>query len=84
MSLAGATLNFAGGGNASGNGNGYQFFGLGGIPNTSAPLFGFGAFADFSGGGSAFGASFCPNGPSTGKGGNVLEGGQHGYVVLTW
>ena len=34
---------------------------------------------------SAYGASFCPNGDQTGKGGDALfGGGQPGYVLLTW
>ena len=35
-------------------------------------------------GGSAFGASFCPNGPLTGKGGDTNLGPQPGYVLLVW
>jgi len=35
-------------------------------------------------GGSAHGAQFCPNGSQTGRGGDAQQGGQPGYVLLTW
>jgi hypothetical protein len=35
-------------------------------------------------GGFAYGASFCPNGPLTGKGGDLNMIAQPGYVLLVW
>jgi len=82
ISLAGQTLIFAGGG-----GDGVFTVG-GGRTDSSAAISRPGGDAEFSlaAGSSAFGANFCP-GPlaeKTGRGGDILQGGYPGYVLLTW
>jgi hypothetical protein len=77
MSIGGTTLIFAGGGATD--------LAYGGATDPSAAI-------SYSGGGSyiytpassAWGASFCPNGPGTGKGGEAYQGGQPGYALLVW
>lgn len=77
MSLASTILIFAGGGAAD--------LAYGGQTDPTAEI-------SYSGGesyiympaSSAWGASFCPNGPGTGKGGEAYQGGQPGYVLLVW
>lgn len=82
ISLDGVDLIFASGG-ASGA------LGQGADPNASISHTTFvppspGSLSD-GGTQSAYGASFCPNGDQTGKGGDALfGGGQPGYVLLTW
>ena len=79
MSLAGSILIFAGGGRAA---SGF-ILGLGGVGDGSAAITHSGG-GDDTGGGLAFGASFCPNGTETGRGGGQFGGGNAGYVLLTW
>jgi len=70
---------------ADGGGRGHDaFFGSGGFGFSSATIKGGGNAADAAGGGAAFGGTFCPNGPQTGKGGSTLNGGFPGYVLLIW
>jgi len=82
ITLGGTVLFFAsGGGGASGDiGN------LWGICGLQASGFGCrGNGADTVGPGAAFGASFCPVGPSIGHGGGLFGGaGSPGWVLLTW
>jgi len=80
MSLGSTTLIFAGGGFAGVP----AIFGAGGFDDGTAAISRRGREADFAGPGAAFGASFCPNGDQTGKGGSILNGGYPGYVLLTW
>ena len=75
MTLDGTMLIFAGGGSASGGG---------GQIDPSADISGYGQAANFPDPGSAFGASFCPQGPLTGQGGGLGNNGQGGYVLLMW
>lgn len=86
MTLGSTTLIFAGGG--LGNGVGGLSNGVGGRTDPSAAIShpGFSALFSPSVGAAAFGASFCPGpaGLSTGSGGDPLQGGQAGYVLLTW
>jgi hypothetical protein len=59
--------------------------GRNGQTDPSAMISHSGGAGTFGNGGSAFGASFCPNGPLTGKGGDLNEGApQPGYVLLVW
>jgi hypothetical protein len=74
-------LVFAGGG---GGGTESGASGLAGLGDESATIFGHGGVAQFTGGAPAFGANFCPNGNQTGKGGDIHQGGQPGYVLLVW
>jgi hypothetical protein len=77
MSLDGTTLIFAGGGWAD--------LGYGGATDPNAAIsYSGGESYIYSPASSAWGASFCPNGPGTGKGGEAYQGGQPGYVLLTW
>lgn len=75
MNLGGTTLLFAHGG---------KTFGFGGFGESSAAVSGRGGSTDSGVGASAFGALFCPNGSQTGRGGDIFQGGQSGYVLLTW
>lgn len=85
MALGGTILIFAGGGNTVAR---CQVDGACGRIDSSAAIsrVGFIPGSGFSVGGAAFGASFCPGpiGLSTGSGGDPLQGGQAGYVLLTW
>jgi hypothetical protein len=74
---------FAGGGVAGGRG------GFGGAIDPSAAVSRNGGSACCAGnpiGASAFGANFCPgpNAEKTGRGGDLYQEGQAGYVLLTW
>ena len=83
MSLGSVTLISAGGGLAGGAG------GFGGSRDPSAAISRDGGSACCAGGingAVAFGANFSP-GPDaekTGRGGDILQGGYSGYVLLTW
>lgn len=85
MALAdGTRLIFAGGGGSQFSGDN----GHGGDRDPSAAIsrFGLSQTQTVSVGAAAFGASFCPGplGLATGSGGDPLQGGQAGYVLLTW
>ena len=85
MFLDGSNLIRAGGGGASGGtDHQYQFFGVGGGGDPSAVIQMIGGFASGGGAGAAAGAAFCPNGSSTGQGGQIFQVGQPGYVLLIW
>ena len=80
MSSGGTTLIFAGGGSA---------LNYGGRSDASAVISRSGVNGNgFGAGGAAFGAQFCPGpgGETTGHGGDAVgfQGGQPGYVLLTW
>ena len=80
------TLIIAGGGGQSGGPN-HEYDankGVGGGGDPTAAVTGQGGVAPGAAGGWGFGASFCPNGSSTGQGGSIYEGGQAGYVLLVW
>src|SRR6185503_4538842 len=73
-------LIFAGGGS---HGDGFQSV-PGGLSDSSAAISNSGGEGTLTGGGLAFGAMFCPNGGQTGRGGDLFQSGQPGYVVLVW
>ena len=77
MTLGSVTLIYARGGGDSGAP-------VGGFGDFSAAINGRGYDADGTGAGDAFGWSFCPNGPTTGQGGQIFSGGAPGYVLLVW
>jgi len=80
VSVAGTTLIIGRGGHAGS----FTEPGAGGGPDTSAAISHAGYGADVLNGGSAYGASFCPNGEQTGHGGSYYFAGNPGYVLLTW
>jgi hypothetical protein len=77
----GEKLIFAAGGSAGINSN---FTVDGGQPDLSAAVSRAGGQGTLTGGGLAFGASFCFNGGETGRGGDPTQGGHPGYVLLVW
>jgi len=77
----GPKLIFAAGGSAGINSN---FTVDGGQPDLSAAVSRAGGQGTLTGGGLAFGASFCFNGGETGRGGDPAQGGHPGYVLLVW
>ena len=81
LTLAGQELIYAGGGEA---GNAANSGGPGGPIDPSAVISRAGLAGQLLTGGSAFGASFCPNGNRTSRGGDVFQSGEPGYVLLTW
>ena len=85
MNLAGNTLIYAGGGGPSGGQrHDYGTVAIGGVGDPNAAISHDGFLSTVGDGGSAFGASFCPNGGVTGHGGRIFEGGYPGYVLLVW
>jgi len=86
MSVSGGQkLIFAGGGEVGGfNYFPGETFGFGGKIDTSAAISRTGGSGGVGTAGGAYGTSFCPNGPQTGNGGNVLQDGNPGYVLLVW
>ena len=79
-------LRARGGGASGGSTHQYQFYGLPGFGELAeAALISLGGGSAGAGGaGAAGGAAFCPNGSSTGQGGQIFQGGQPGYVLLIW
>ena len=76
MFFGSAALIFADGGHIAGLG--------GTLFESAGTITGHGGGTDGTSGGGAFGAGFCPNGPLTGRGGDIYSGGQNGYVLLIW
>jgi len=56
----------------------------GGLADPTASIGNSGGEGTLTGGGLAFGATFCPNGGPTGRGGDAFQSGQPGYVLLVW
>ena len=81
MSQGNTVLIWASGGSAGTNEALPVFPGQG---DPSAAVFGWGDGGNANDPGPAFGAQFCPNGPSTGHGGGLFSGGHPGYVLLIW
>jgi hypothetical protein len=81
--LQGSTVLFFASGGGGAGGDAGNLWGIGGLQ--ASGFGGRGGDADAFGGGAAFGASFCPVGPSIGHGGGPLGGaGSPGWVLLTW